>query len=305
MTASVAPVSGFSIVRNAIQFGYPVAESLRSLAPLVDELIVAVGRSEDGTLDLVRSLDIPHLRVVETVWDQSLRVGGRVLAQQTNLALSHCTGDWAFYLQADEVVHEDDHARIIETMARYLPDRRILALTFRYLHFFGDYHSVNPWGYHGEIRVIRNNGRLESAGDASGFRCTGNGLRPGNPRKQQRRDSGGTIYHYGYVKDSTVMLSKLQAQVARYYGGHPPESREALESFYIQGLTPGEQTGLFQLERFPYDLFYDSMKEFHGTHPRVMSTRVGRTPRLRPRYNRWFNWRFYREIIRHGFRLRG
>ena len=37
---SAAPrVSGFSIVRNAITYGYPVAESLRSLAPLVDELV--------------------------------------------------------------------------------------------------------------------------------------------------------------------------------------------------------------------------------------------------------------------------
>ncbi len=92
------------MVRNAIKYGYPVAESLRSLAPLVDETVVAVGKSDDGTLELVRSLDLPDLRIIETVWDESLRVGGRVLAQQTNVALAQCRLPWAFYLQADEVV---------------------------------------------------------------------------------------------------------------------------------------------------------------------------------------------------------
>ena len=83
-------VSGFSIVRNAVQYGYPVAESLRSLAALVDEIVVAVGKSDDGTLELVRSLDLPDLRIIETEWDESLRVGGQVLAQQTNVALAQC-----------------------------------------------------------------------------------------------------------------------------------------------------------------------------------------------------------------------
>ena len=117
--SSGRPVSGFSIVRNAIQYGYPVAESLRSLAPLVDELVVAVGRSDDDTLGLVRSLDIPHLRIIETEWDASLRRGGQVLAQQTNLALSHCRHPWAFYLQADEVLHEDDTPALLASLDRW------------------------------------------------------------------------------------------------------------------------------------------------------------------------------------------
>src|SRR5690349_15726921 len=126
------PLSGFSFVRNAIQYGYPVAESLRSLAPMVDELVVAVGKSDDDTLALVRSLDIPQLRIIETVWDDSLRVGGRILAQQTNLALSHCRHPWAFYLQADEVVHEQDYPRIREAIVRWDAHADVDALRFRF-----------------------------------------------------------------------------------------------------------------------------------------------------------------------------
>jgi hypothetical protein len=163
------PVSGFSFVRNAIRYGYPVAESLRSLAPLVDELVVAVGRGEDGTLELVRSLGIPQLRIVETVWDESLRVGGRVLAQQTNLALSHCRHPWAFYLQSDEVVHEADHETIRAAIARADRGRGVDALRFRFLHFEGTYAYVNYVRYRKQCRIIRNDGSVQSVGDAAGF----------------------------------------------------------------------------------------------------------------------------------------
>src|SRR5438045_9240439 len=129
------PLSGFSIVRNAVQYGYPVVPSLRSLLPLVDELVVVVGKSDDETLDVVRSIDDPRLVIVESVWDESLRVGGKVLAQQTNLALARCRHPWAFYLQADEVIHEDDYPRIRAALARHAANPAIDAVAFRFVPF--------------------------------------------------------------------------------------------------------------------------------------------------------------------------
>ena len=113
-------VSGFTFVRNGVKFDYPVLESLRSLLPLVEELVIVVGKGEDETLDRVQALAAaePKLKVFESVWDESLRKDGAILAQQTNLAISHCTGDWGLYLQADEVLHEDDCARIREAIER-------------------------------------------------------------------------------------------------------------------------------------------------------------------------------------------
>ena len=103
-------VSGFSFCRNAVLYDYPVVESIRSILPIVDEFVVNVGRCDDGTLDLIRSIGDPKIRIVESVWDETLRKNGLVYSQQTNLALSHCTGDWAFYIQADEVIHEFEDA---------------------------------------------------------------------------------------------------------------------------------------------------------------------------------------------------
>lgn len=274
-------VSGFSIVRNAVRYGYPVAESLRSLAALVDEIVVAVGKSDDGTLELLRSLDLPGLTILETVWDEALRVGGRVLAQQTNLALSACRHPWAFYLQADEVVHEADHPRIRAALQRWGADESVDALRFRFLHFEGTYAYVNYVRYRKQCRLVRNNGQILSVGDAAGF-----GRVDGRPLRI--RHSGAKIYHYGWarapeiLKRKTLAFQKLYHDdewVAARYGDVPPE--------YLSDV--------------------DIAFRFRGAHPAVMADRIGNvtweipadrrppldTPLLNPRfYAAWLRkWR--------------
>ncbi len=162
-------VSGFTFVRNAVKYDYPVVESIRSILPIVDEFIVNVGRCDDGTLKLISSLGDSKIKIVESVWDETLRKDGLIYAQQTNIALAHCTGDWAFYIQADEVVHEDDLPIIQEAMRKHLDNPAVKGLLFRYLHFIADYWSTNPWFYHKAVRIIRHNGEVESCGDAVGF----------------------------------------------------------------------------------------------------------------------------------------
>jgi glycosyltransferase involved in cell wall biosynthesis len=137
-------VSGFTFVRNVVKYDYPIVESIRSILPVVDEFIVNVGRCNDGTLELIRSIGDPKIKIVESVWDETLRKDGLIYAQQTNIALSHCTGDWAFYIQADEVVHENDLPIIQEAMRRQLGNPEVKGLLFRYLHFIADYWTTNP-----------------------------------------------------------------------------------------------------------------------------------------------------------------
>ena len=98
-------VSGFTFVRNAVLYDYPVVESITSMLPLCDEVVVCLGNSTDTTEALVRSIDSPKIKIINSVWDESLRKGGRVLAIETNKALQAIRpdADWALYLQADEV----------------------------------------------------------------------------------------------------------------------------------------------------------------------------------------------------------
>jgi hypothetical protein len=162
-------VSGFIFVRNVVKYDVPVVESIRSILPVVDEFIVNVGRCDYGPLELIRSIGDLKIRIVESVWDETLRKDGLIYAQQTNIALSHRTGDWAFYFQADEVVYEDDLPILQEAMRCHFGNPEVKGLLFRYLHFIADYWSTNPWFDHKAVRIIRNNGEVESCGHAVGF----------------------------------------------------------------------------------------------------------------------------------------
>lgn len=189
-------VSGFTIIRNGVRFAYPFEESVRSLLPLVDELHVGVGKSEDDTLERVQAIDSPKIQIFETEWDLENREGGKVLSEQTNLALDRCEGDWCFYLQADEVIHEDDYDIIRDAMERYLDNERVLGLWFDYLHFKGDYHLRNALGYRTSVRIIRGGSPLRSIRDASKFGWSHE--KPLRERPFSRaRPTGARIFHYG------------------------------------------------------------------------------------------------------------
>ena len=84
-------VSGFTFIRNARKFDYPIEEAIQSILPLCDEVVVAVGNSEDDTREMVAALG-PKIRIIDTQWDDSLREGGRVLAEETNKALDAIDG---------------------------------------------------------------------------------------------------------------------------------------------------------------------------------------------------------------------
>lgn len=242
------PLSGFSIVRNAVKYGYPVAESLRSLAPLVEELVVAVGRSEDDTLGLIRSLGIPQLRIVETVWDEHMRTGGRVLAQQTNIALAECRHPWALYLQADEVLHEADYPALRAALDRCYDDPLVDALRFRFVHFEGTYGYVNPLRYRSQCRAVRNNGVIESVGDAAGF-----GRKDG--QRLRARSSGARVFHYGWARPPEMMMKKTLAFERLWVDDATVQAR-------FQNVPP-EKLG-------DVDLAF----RYRGTHPAVMAESI-------------------------------
>lgn len=277
-------VSGFTFIRNAVRYDFPVVEAITSTLPIVDEFIVNVGKSDDGTLELIRSIPSNKVRIVESVWDESLRKDGLIYSQQTNIALAQCTGDWALYVQGDEIIHEQDLPALARAMKANLDNQSVRGLLFRYLHFMGDYWSLNPWFYHRAVRVIRNNGEVESCGDAVGFhlKTTREYLQSGP--KEWLADSGARVFHYGWVKEPKTMLAKKREQVTVYTDRLSPEDQRQIES----------EDWIFKE--------YDILKNFTGTHPAVMQERVNRFPKLKPDRNRWLQPAFYRAIAKKGFR---
>ncbi|MGD9849875.1 MAG: hypothetical protein AB7T38_01275 [Nitrospirales bacterium] len=276
-------VSGFTFCKNVVKFDFPVVEAIRSILPLVDEFIVNVGKSEDETLEVIRSLKDERIRIVESVWDETLKSDGQIFGIQQDVALSHCIGDWAFLVQADEVIHEDDLPIIRKAIEESSGNPNVLGLVFRMLHFKGDYWSLDPWMYRKATRVIRNHYGIHSTTDCCDFRTI---------EKDQMIKSGinghlinARVFHYGYVKPSKVLQEKLEYQHSRHDGERLSQEEISARTTY--------------LSQFPN---YDVLKDFRGTHPKVMESRITGAARLRPRINRWLNWQFYREITRHGFK---
>ena len=266
-------VSGFTFVRNAVKYGYPLEESLRSLLPLVDELVVMAGDSEDGTNKLIESIGSPKIRLLSSVWDPGLRTGGEVLAVETNKAMDAVSknSDWLFYLQADEVLHEKDYPAIREAMQRYREDRRVEGFLFNYHHFYGSFRYVadgRKW-YSREIRIIRPDAAIRSYRDAQGFRKI-------NGRKLNVKQLDAYVYHYGWVRNPLVMNQKL-----RDFGKlwHSDEAHEAWTREY------DKKYPVFDYSRI------DSVSLFEETHPAVMQELVEKE-----------DWRFQPDIKNKNFK---
>lgn len=241
-------VSGFSFVRDAVRLSYPVAEAIRSILPICDEFVIAVGESQDETLERIQSIGDPKVRILRSTWDESHFVHGAINAVQTNIALDACTGDWAFYVQADEVVHEEDLPKIRSAMERHLGDPRVEGLLFDYLHFWGDFdhvHWTRNW-YRHEVRVVRNTPEIRSWKSAQGFRRNG--------QKLHVAHSGGRVFHYGWVRPPEVMKKKQMA-LDRL---HHPE--DWVQKRHPEPSQPFDYGSLVHLRRFA------------GTHPEVMRT---------------------------------
>lgn len=246
-------VSGFSFIRNAIKYDYPVKESINSILPLCDEFVIAVGKSEDNTLELIRSLNNSKIKIIETVWDESLRKGGQVLANETNKAFKALSenSDWAFYMQADEVLHEKYLPAVKNAMSKWLNKTEVEGLLFNYLHFYGSYDYIadsRKW-YRREIRIIRNDKSIHSFRDAQGFRK--------NNKLIRVKPVNATIYHYGWVKPPALQQSK-QESFHKYW--HNDQ--------WIEKNIKGTQ-------EFDYSQI-DSLKKFNGSHPGVMKERINK-----------------------------
>lgn len=247
-------ISGFTIIKNAVLNDYPVVESIRSVLPVVDEMIVSIGDSEDETERLILSIGDPKIRIIHSVWDPSLKKGGKILAVETDKAKEACSADadWLFYIQADEIIPEQYHAQIRDAALMYKNHKKVEGLLFNYLHFYGTYDYVGDsrkW-YKKEIRIIRNDKAITAFRDAQGFR-------KGKTRLNVKQIPA-WVYHYGWVKSPELMKRKLKNTGVFWHGDDA-----------------GFQEFLKTEDYFDFNDF-DSLEKFSGHHPAVMKERVSR-----------------------------
>ncbi len=245
-------ISGFTFIKNAVLNDYPIKEAISSILPIVDEMVVLVGDSSDNTLEYIQTIKSDKIKIHHSIWDKKLTNGGEVLAAETNkaLALVNPQADWAFYIQADEVVHEKYHPIILDYCKKHLENTNVKGLVFNYLHFYGNYQyygDSRQW-YSKEIRIIRPlPTEIFSYKDAQGFRWKNNQRLPSKLIPAY-------IYHYGWVKSQQKIGNKIKNSVQYWQ----------IEN---QHKNPDEIN-------FTFEDHIDSVAEFKDTHPNVMSERI-------------------------------
>lgn len=244
-------ITGFSFIRNAVDNDYPIVEAITSILPICDEFIVAHGDSSDDTLGLLQAIGSSKIKIIQTTWNESLREGGRVFAQETDRALSAISPDtdWAFYIQGDECVHEKYLPTIRKAMEDNLHDDRVEGLLFKYLHFYGSYDfiaSSRRW-YRREIRAIKYKTGVQSYRDAQGFRIDG--------RKIRVALADAYIYHYGWVKPPKGLASKVK-NFNKFYQSEEWINRNLPDNY-----------------EFDYSNAH-RLEKFSGTHPAVIKARI-------------------------------
>lgn len=244
-------LSGFTFVKDAVRYDFPILESIYSMLPVCNEVIVNIGKSEDETLDKISAIKSNKIKIIENVWDPAVKKEGRILALQTDLAKKECKGDFALYLQADEILHEQDYPAILEAVKNMEKNKKYDGARFRYFHFYGNYQYFQDnrrlW-YFRSIRLVRNIPEIISEGDAVTFERT-------DKKSMKTFDCRARIFHYGWVRSLDVMTQKMQNAMQNYWD----ESNRFSD---------------------PAKTYWDTdfLREYKGTHPVFMASRIQHTP---------------------------
>jgi len=235
-------ISAFTFIKNGQILGYPFLQSIQSILTIVDEFIINIGESEDDTLMMIQSLASPKIRIIESHWNDSMQDRGYVYGQQKMIAQFNCTGDWAFYIEGDEVYHENELEQIKKSMEMHLNDSNVEALVFDFYHFYGNSNSYldSPGWYRSEARIIKNSLRTY-APDGLFWLVLDSNKKGRYPRAKH---TGASCYHYGWARSEDQMNLKV-SKVQMYWGTKP------VKIDYSQ-------------------MDQSIIKEFKGTHPKFM-----------------------------------
>lgn len=251
-------ISGFSYVRNGIDFDYPFLEAIQSILPICDEFIVVLGDSTDSSREAILNLNSDKIKIIDSVWDMNNRKGGKVFAQQSNIGLDHVTGDWAFHIQADEVIHEKDLPKILKAIHSYNSNPEVEGLLLPFTHFWGTYNYIRTSRrvHKNEIRVLRNNQLIRAYRDSQGF----------------RKYSSIEAYEAG-EKGKKLFVKKVDAPVFHYNGVRSKKTQEKKVHTFNCMYTPEMSVSKESFDEFNYNNV-DRVEKFTGTHPSVMDERV-------------------------------
>ena len=152
-------ISGFMIIKDALKQGYPFVEAIASALPVCDEFLISDGYSTDGTYETIEK--IAQLNRKVKIYRQKWPVAksASFLADVTNDVRKKCQSEYIFYVQANEIVHEESFA-FIEALPEMRPD--VNTFSFPYMQFLG----IEKFTEGFRLRFSKNLPEIEAVSDA-------------------------------------------------------------------------------------------------------------------------------------------
>lgn len=210
--------SVYTIIKNAIVNAYPVIQSINSILPIADEVVVNLGDSTDSTKGLMHKAydGIEKVKMLDSIWENRDQ-GVKFLTSQSNLAQSKCKNEICIYLQSDECVHENDYEKILNTVKTLQERKDLLGAIVKFHHYDGDFVSLNMQSYQEEVRIIKK-GQLLSIGDAQSFGIINqNNIIPILARRDLLLETNITWHHFGWARPPKNMMDKLKSFDSYYH----------------------------------------------------------------------------------------
>ena len=172
MTNGKIRLSCIMLARNLISQGYPFVETILSMIPYCEEMIICEGYSNDGTyevLEKLRELHKDKIIIIRKNWEGKKNLG-EVFAQTLNKVVDECKGNYILKLDPDHVFDKET----IETLlflANMYPKVKIFYLP--YLYFIGNW-VIKPelWG----PTFFKKEKYIRFKGDSGGMKITPFGI---------------------------------------------------------------------------------------------------------------------------------
>jgi hypothetical protein len=186
-------LGGLVIVHNAIEHDYCVRESIQSLLPICDKVLVVECESTDGTQKLLSDMAEKEskIRIIHRPWNPSLNM--QWMRDLTADTKGEIGTDWYIAMDADEIIDPRGYCWVQEHVAKF-SKTKVCASMYR-LTFWKDHKHVIPEG------IICNH-ICPRVGPVSESLC-GDLIYPKECKQIDAR-----IYHYGHIRKRDAWVKK-------------------------------------------------------------------------------------------------
>jgi glycosyltransferase involved in cell wall biosynthesis len=144
ITRNEPTLSGYLTTLDCIKHKYPYEQSILSLLGFCDEVIIVDGGSKDGTWERLSEIadSNPRLKLISNERDWSHKRFAVFDGDQKAVARRHCTGDFCWQMDADEVLEEKDWAKVRDMCKQFPKSTNLLCLPV-----------VEYWGSKEKVRI--------------------------------------------------------------------------------------------------------------------------------------------------------